>query len=88
MLQLKLNNKKVAPEMESVAFVEDANVKTEESTNIKGRHYVNLPRAVSDNAPSILEYIDNEISTLNKKISLLQTERECVIRLLEVVTKS
>ena len=87
MLQLKLN-KKVAMETESIPFVEDPGVKSHESTNIKGRHYVNLPRVVTDNAPSILEYIDNEISILNKKISLLETERDCVTRLLEVVSRS
>lgn len=89
MLQLKLR-KNDTPQTESVSIVVDSNVEAESqpSTVIKGKHYVNLPRVITDNAPSILEYIDNEISIYSKKISLLEAERGCVVRLLEVASEA
>jgi hypothetical protein len=92
MLQLKLNkkDKQNAELAESIPTIVDpnVNVEPETSTVIKGRHYVNLTRVITDNAPSVLEYIDNEISILTKKISLLEAERSCVVRLLAVAEES
>lgn len=58
-----------------------------DSVSMSSLRYVNLPRIVLDNSPPILEYLNNEISALNQKISLLEKERDLVLKLLDVVER-
>lgn len=47
-------------------------------------NYVNLGRIIKDNSPLVLEYLDNEITILKKKIALLEEERLLVDKLFQV----
>ena len=47
--------------------------------------YVNLPRIVIDHSPLVIEYLDNEISNLKRKIEKLEAERLLVSKLYQVI---
>jgi hypothetical protein len=47
--------------------------------------YVNLECIVADHSPLVMEYLDNEITNLKRKLSNLEKERSLVAQLFQVV---
>jgi hypothetical protein len=70
---------------DEVVVTKEAVTKTVTVQSNKAGSYVNLQCIVNDHSPLVIEYLDNEIANLKRKISTLEKERTLVSQLYQVI---
>jgi hypothetical protein len=73
------------PKKQEVSVTTEAITKMSTTQQKRSGSYVNLECIVNDHSVLVMEYLDNEIANLKRKISNLENERSLVSELFQVV---
>jgi hypothetical protein len=73
------------PKKQEVVVTKHDAVKVSTTQQNRSGSYVNLECIVNDHSLLVMEYLDNEIANLKRKISNLEKERSLVSELYQVV---